>query len=362
MTSQLPPREIQSRIRAGETPEDVATAAQTTLEKVLVYAGPVLAERAHLAGLAQAASVRTPGGTSAGVLSDLVETRLRASALDASAVNWDAWRRPDRTWAVVAELPLDGVARTATFTHDIAGRYVVAEDDLARWLTGELDHRPGLARTTADDAAPGDGDSPAPQSSADGEIPLPPAPAEQTLRAVRDGDLSGPPAEVAPASGVDAPAQIPDPAETPEAPEASDDDQLALGDDAIAMVTGGQAAPATPRASTSPATGSATGWRDDVDAPSWLEQPGPEPTPAPAPAPTPDPAPEPTQDVLFGEPADASQDAPAAKPGRRRGRAAIPSWDEIMFGGPTEGAPLAEGTPDAQVDEQVDDREDERRD
>src|SRR3954447_11246161 len=41
MDSQLRPRDIQARIRAGETPEQVAAAAQTTVDKVMPYAAPV---------------------------------------------------------------------------------------------------------------------------------------------------------------------------------------------------------------------------------------------------------------------------------------------------------------------------------
>src|SRR6476469_5392784 len=42
MDSALRPRDIQARIRAGESPEQVAAAAQTTLDRVLGYATPVL--------------------------------------------------------------------------------------------------------------------------------------------------------------------------------------------------------------------------------------------------------------------------------------------------------------------------------
>ena len=62
MDSALRPRDIQSRIRAGESPESVAAAAQTTLDRVMGYATPVLAERAHIADRAQQASVRRKAG------------------------------------------------------------------------------------------------------------------------------------------------------------------------------------------------------------------------------------------------------------------------------------------------------------
>jgi len=58
MESALRPRDIQARIRAGESPEAVAAIAQMPMERVMAFAGPVLAERDHIASLAQRASVR----------------------------------------------------------------------------------------------------------------------------------------------------------------------------------------------------------------------------------------------------------------------------------------------------------------
>src|SRR4051794_2332485 len=56
--SALRPRDIQSRIRAGESPEDVAAVAGTSVERVMVFVAPVLAERAHMARSAQTSSLR----------------------------------------------------------------------------------------------------------------------------------------------------------------------------------------------------------------------------------------------------------------------------------------------------------------
>ena len=58
MESALRPRDIQNRIRGGESAEAVATAAGTTVDAIMGFAGPVLAERAHVAQTAQKASVR----------------------------------------------------------------------------------------------------------------------------------------------------------------------------------------------------------------------------------------------------------------------------------------------------------------
>ncbi|MGH8879101.1 MAG: septation protein SepH, partial [Stackebrandtia sp.] len=51
----LSPRDIQSRIRCGESAEDIARGAGVAVDKVLRYAGPVLQERAMLAQAARRA-------------------------------------------------------------------------------------------------------------------------------------------------------------------------------------------------------------------------------------------------------------------------------------------------------------------
>jgi hypothetical protein len=138
MESSLRPRDIQARIRSGASPEEVAAVAQTTLDKVMGYAVPVLAERAHIADRAQRASVRrTVGEGPARILADAVAERLRTRNVDPAGVAWDAWRREDGRWALVADYRSGDSPRHAEFAFDAPGSYVVAEDDEARWLVGE---------------------------------------------------------------------------------------------------------------------------------------------------------------------------------------------------------------------------------
>ena len=83
MESSLRPRDIQTRIRAGETPEAVAHAAGTSVEKIMPFAAPVMAERAHVAERAQLASVRRRSGeTGARTLGEAVSAHLRSHNID----------------------------------------------------------------------------------------------------------------------------------------------------------------------------------------------------------------------------------------------------------------------------------------
>jgi len=58
MESALSPRDIQTRIRAGESLEAVGRIAGIPLDRVERFAAPVLAEREHIAAVAMSASVR----------------------------------------------------------------------------------------------------------------------------------------------------------------------------------------------------------------------------------------------------------------------------------------------------------------
>lgn len=138
MESALRPRDIQARVRAGESLEDVAKAAGVPMDKIEPYAAPVIAERDHVAGLAQAAPVRRAGENASNrTLRTVIFERLVSRGVDVEEVNWDAWRIENRKWAVKASYVSGSAAREALFHYDQNGRFSVAADDDARWLIGE---------------------------------------------------------------------------------------------------------------------------------------------------------------------------------------------------------------------------------
>jgi len=154
MESALRPRDIQARIRAGESPEVVAEAAQTTVDRIMTFAVPVLAERAHVAERALRASVRRRTGEGpGGLLGDAVAERLRSRNVDPASVEWDAWRREDGRWSLTASYSAGESATSAAFVYDAAGRYVVAEDDESRWLVGERVLAQEIKQAAASDPA-----------------------------------------------------------------------------------------------------------------------------------------------------------------------------------------------------------------
>jgi hypothetical protein len=138
MDSALRPRDIQARIRSGETPEAVASLAQVSVDKIMPYCVPVLAEREHVAELARRSHVRRKNVDGpARRLTDVVAERLRGRSVDPGSASWDAWRRDDGRWSIGVTYLSGEREREALFVFDSMGRYSIAEDDEAKWLTGE---------------------------------------------------------------------------------------------------------------------------------------------------------------------------------------------------------------------------------
>ena len=88
-----------------------------------------------MAQTARRASVRRRSGESSSAgqtLGEAAELFFGDHTLHDEDVEWDAWRRADGRWALVASYTIGGQPRTAEFSHDLPGRYVVAENDEAR--------------------------------------------------------------------------------------------------------------------------------------------------------------------------------------------------------------------------------------
>ena len=156
MESALRPRDIQARIRSGESLEAVAQAAGVPIAKIEPFAGPVIAEREHIAGLAQTNPVRRAGDAVAHrSLRSVVSDRLLSHGVDIDDAEWDAWRNEDRRWTVRLSYELDSVEHQADFSYDQTGRFCTAANDDARWLTGEQPSSHGRLRHGDDpDAEP----------------------------------------------------------------------------------------------------------------------------------------------------------------------------------------------------------------
>jgi hypothetical protein len=126
--TELPPRVIQSRIRAGETPEQVAAASGTRVERIMRFAHPVLQERARVAEQALDARVRLSEGTPNTTLQRFMAERLRLLDSDVEAVQWDAHRDHDGAWLVTGAWQAGDKSGTTRWTFDLPARIVTPYD------------------------------------------------------------------------------------------------------------------------------------------------------------------------------------------------------------------------------------------
>ncbi|MGW2844019.1 septation protein SepH [Streptomyces sp. NPDC001274] len=137
--SHLRPRDIQARIRAGASAEEVAQFAGIPVDRVRRFEGPVLAERAFMAERARKTPVRRPGENTGPQLGEAVQERLLLRGADKETVQWDSWRRDDGTWEVLLVYRVAGEPHSASWTYDAPRRLVQAVDDEARSLIGETE-------------------------------------------------------------------------------------------------------------------------------------------------------------------------------------------------------------------------------
>ena len=137
--SHLRPRDIQARIRAGASAEEVAQHAGIPVDRVRRFEGPVLAERAFMAERARKTAVRRPGENAGPQLGEAVQERLTLRGAEKDTVQWDSWRRDDGTWEVLLVYRVAGEPHSASWTYDPPRRLVQAVDDEARALIGDTD-------------------------------------------------------------------------------------------------------------------------------------------------------------------------------------------------------------------------------
>ncbi len=271
------PRDIQTRIRHGQSPEDISEQTGIAIERVTRFAGPPLAERAHVAELARGLEVRR--GEEPLSLAESLQQVLSEAGADPEHLEWDAWRREDGRWTVVARW---AGATEAPFTVGEAGW---AYDQLDRTLEpeGEVAH---LLQHG---------------------VPAPPEPAPLMRLVVRESetDLEGPAAPW----GEPTPAEVDRQVRAWDAEAAARPTQIVdrYSGEVLDLADGPPEQPDTPL--------------DDL----LMTDPGV--TPAHA---------KPSRrERRKGRPAarDAGQAPPAGDAqARTRPRAVVPSWDEILFG------------------------------
>jgi Protein of unknown function (DUF3071) len=130
-------KEIQSRLRSGESAAAISTTTDWSLEKIEKFSGPIMQERAYVIGLALQTQLRRD--SSAPTLATATIAQLQPRGVDMSEVDWNTHRNDDATWTIVLQYPTsDGRGSAeANWIFDSDNRTLVADDDGARWISGD---------------------------------------------------------------------------------------------------------------------------------------------------------------------------------------------------------------------------------
>jgi len=303
--SPLRPKEIQDRIRAGETAEEIADAAGLAVDRIRRFEGPPLAERARWAREAQLATVRGRGDSGPGPrLGDVVTERLADLGAITDEVEWDSRKRPDGSWQVQLAYTVAGRMHMAEWVYDVRSKHVMPDDDEAVRLCLDPAQWPEPRP-----AARGPATATVTPIGSRSAAPAGPQPGGDRADDGRPSGLAAHPSRHAPAAVGGA------------------GSHLAAGP---LRIRGAAADAAVPAVQAPAAQAQAAPAVQDPAASRAGE-------PAQVPAGAPEPAGGDQADQPGGPGAAAADAALPGRPGRRSAggrprRSSVPSWDEIMFG------------------------------
>ncbi|SFE13452.1 Protein of unknown function [Actinopolyspora alba] len=144
LEAQMRPREIQTRVRAGASVEEVAAEAGIPQQRVERYAYPVLLERAQVAEKAQQAHPIREDGPDVQTLGEIISQTFGMRGQDYGETSWDAWRGEDGKWVVTLRWQAGRTENTAhwTFHPGAQGGTIAALDEDALDLLDPTPNRP----------------------------------------------------------------------------------------------------------------------------------------------------------------------------------------------------------------------------
>lgn len=366
VSSSLSPREIQEAIREGASIEELVEKHDAEFAYVEKFAQPVLDELRHVVSTAQGVRINLAGDRFSDVtqidFGDLIGRRLAATG--ATDISWTSHRQDQSTWLVTVKFELANGRGHATWSFDPRKLTLTPENESALSLSSAESLNDGpiprLRPVTTDQSR-----HPAGASGSTGIIPkvepirtpeepkselsdtakvnlsaLPTevieTPSRSTIkeaiaRATDAADAIAPDEVQAPTlSESTAPDEVvPDPADLLDALRRKRQEREAAITDELPHKAPGAARPLIPVAEPEPVTSSIRIINDEplVEAEaSQLPELEPEDLPS-------EPAPSTAPIEIVAE---VEVEAEAPKSEQKKGRAGIPSWDEIVFGTKTE--------------------------
>ncbi|HEY0573562.1 MAG TPA: septation protein SepH [Pseudonocardia sp.] len=190
LESQLRPREIQARIRAGASVEQVAAAAGAPLQRIERFAYPVLLERSRTAEMARQAHPVREDGPDVRTLGEVVEHTFGLRGQEYEQAEWDSFRGEDHKWVVALSWSVGRSDITARWTYHPGahGGTVTALDEHATDLIDGLSRPPRRVGPVIDFSKPDTEEEPGPATASpagrdDNGTSAPAAPAAPAAKA-----------------------------------------------------------------------------------------------------------------------------------------------------------------------------------
>ncbi|GAA5066136.1 septation protein SepH [Nocardia callitridis] len=305
MEATMRPRDIQARIRAGASVEQVTAESGMPSSRVERFAYPVLLERARAAELAQKAHPTRPDGPAVETLIDVVTAAFTERGHNIEGAEWDAWKDEKNFW--VAQLQWQNghseIAAHWRYQPDAHGGSVSPLDDPAADL---IDPDFGRALRGLATVLPAEPEAP----TAEPEPVAEPKPVEAPARTVRQQSQ-------------------------PTLDEYYEQRAVAAGGNTAALPPATPTpAPSTPAAATAAsATPAAAATSATAAAASTAEAAPAAATKAPSTATGTDTSKAPAAEDKSDKQAKPETAKPAAKQTRtKRGKAPMPSWEDVLLG------------------------------
>ena len=130
-------KEIQRRLRAGDSFEHIARDGQITVEKVERFSGPIMQEREYILDRAREIVMRKDVHRIEMTFRDVVLAKLAPRGVDTDEVSWNTWRLADGTWHIELHYPNRDGNGVATWNFDLSRRALGATDENGAWLIDE---------------------------------------------------------------------------------------------------------------------------------------------------------------------------------------------------------------------------------
>ncbi len=302
------PREVQAHIRSGLSAEEVAQVTGASVEFIRRFEGPVLAEREHVVTSALAVPVHVAadvdGADEPASFGGVIRDRL--AKLGAHGERWASWKDEDRGWIVKLEFTADTIDHDARWGFEPRKQSLQPLNSEAITLSQQGEMKGSLIprlRAVAPDSDESRFDSGAFTFEETDQAEYDTAPHLEPLPYARTPQASSPAAARAAIKRADEPQQtLSETADLLEALRRRRGEREAAG-----------AEPERPPAPITPAAQHET--PKQAEAPAAEEKPGAG-----------------ARGIWGGKAAT----GPVGGRGSKKGRASMPSWDEIVFGARTD--------------------------